>query len=334
MASLTRQRSVRSGRRLFSKGKYPENENVYLYVPSRGKEKEMTILYKKYRKYYYLFIAPAFVLYVMALLMPLFLGTIPYSFQKWNLMTGARSFTGIDNYIKLLSDTSFWQAFLFNISIGIWTIIGSNVLGFFIAYFLNKNIRAKGLIRALFFIPNIISAVLVAFIWTFIFAQILPNLAEIMGWDWLGSISWFGNPETASFTIILVSIWQQIGFLMIIYTAGLQTVPTELIEAGKMDGCTGFKLVRYIQLPLLMPTITINLFVSISGAFKAFDVPNAMTAGGPYGSTMTAAMDIYQEAFVKYNLGYGAAKSVVLFVAVAAVTLIQLHFTRKREVEL
>ena len=186
----------------------------------------------------------------------------------------------------------------------------------------------------MFFIPNIISAVLVAFIWTFIFAQILPNLADIMGWDWLGSISWFGTPGTASFTIILVSIWQQIGFLMIIYTAGLQTVPTELIEAGKMDGCTGLKLIRYIQLPLLMPTITINLFVSISGAFKAFDVPNAMTAGGPYGSTMTAAMDIYQEAFVKYNLGYGAAKSVVLFVAVAAVTLIQLHFTRKREVEL
>lgn len=294
----------------------------------------MTILYKKYRKYYYLFIVPAFVLYVLALLMPLFLGTIPYSFQKWNLMTGARSFTGIDNYIKLLSDKSFWQAFMFNISIGIWTIIGSNVLGFIIAYFLNKRIRAKGLIRALFFIPNIISAVLVAFIWTFIFAQILPNLAEIMGWEWLGSISWFGTPQTASFTIILVSIWQQIGFLMIIYTAGLQTVPAELIEAGKMDGCTGLKLVRYIQLPLLMPTITINLFVSISGAFKAFDVPNAMTAGGPYGSTMTAAMDIYQEAFAKYNLGYGAAKSVVLFIAVAAVTLIQLHFTRKREVEL
>ena len=294
----------------------------------------MAILYKKYKKYYYMFIIPALLLYALALLVPMFLGTIPYSFENWNLMSGSRSFAGINNYIKLLSDKDFWHAFLFNISIGIWTIVGSNVLGFIIAYFLNKKIRARGVIRALFFIPNIISAELVAFIWTFIFAQILPNLAEIMGWDWLGNISWFGSPGTASFTIILVSIWQQIGFLMIIYTAGLQTVPEELIEAGKMDGCTGFRLVRYIQLPLLMPTITINLFVSISGAFKAFDVPNAMTAGGPYGSTMTAAMDIYQEAFVRYNLGYGAAKSVVLFAAVAAVTLIQLHFTRKREVEL
>ena len=294
----------------------------------------MSILYKKYKKYYYMFIIPALLLYTFALLIPLFLGTIPFSFENWNLMHGTKSFAGFENYIKLFSDADFWKAFLFNLNLGAWTIIGSNVVGFIIAYFLNKSIKAKGLIRALFFIPNIISAVLVAFIWTFIFAQILPNIAEMMNLEWLGSISWFGSPKTATVTIILVSIWQQVGFLMIIYTAGLQTIPDELIEAGKIDGCTGLHLIRHIQLPLLMPTITINLFVSISGAFKAFDVPNAMTAGGPYGSTMTAAMDIYKEAFVKYNLGYGAAKSVVLFLTVAAITLIQLRITRKREVEL
>lgn len=294
----------------------------------------MTLLYKKYKKYYYMLIIPALLLYAFALLIPLFLGTIPFSFENWNLMSGSKSFAGFENYIKLFSDTDFWKAFLFNLNLGVWTIVGSNILGFAIAYFLNKSIRAKGLIRALFFIPNIISAVLVAFIWTFIFAQILPNIADMMNWEWLGNISWFGSPQTATFTIILVSIWQQVGFLMIIYTAGLQTIPGELIEAGKMDGCTGFHLIRHIQLPLLMPTITINLFVSISSAFKAFDVPNAMTAGGPFGSTMTAAMDIYKEAFVKYNLGYGAAKSVVLFLTVAAITLIQLRITRKREVEL
>lgn len=294
----------------------------------------MTLLYKKYKKYYYMLIIPALLLYAFALLIPLFLGTIPFSFENWNLMSGSKSFAGFENYIKLFSDTDFWKAFLFNLNLGVWTIVGSNILGFAIAYFLNKSIRAKGLIRALFFIPNIISAVLVAFIWTFIFTQILPNIADMMNWEWLGNISWFGSPQTATFTIILVSIWQQVGFLMIIYTAGLQTIPGELIEAGKMDGCTGFHLIRHIQLPLLMPTITINLFVSISSAFKAFDVPNAMTAGGPFGSTMTAAMDIYKEAFVKYNLGYGAAKSVVLFLTVAAITLIQLRITRKREVEL
>lgn len=293
----------------------------------------MSILYRKYRKFYYLLIVPALVLYAGALLIPLLGGTIPYSFLNWNLMSGKKSMAGFSNYVKLISDSGFRMAFWFNIKLGVLTIIGSNLAGFVLAYFLNKEIKAKGLIRSLFFIPNIISAVLVAFIWTFIFSQILPNIAQLMDWEWLGSISWFGTPQMAAFTIVVVSIWQQIGFLMMIYTAGLQTIPADLIEAGKIDGCTGFKLIRYIQLPLLMPTITINLFVSISGAFKAFDVPNAMTAGGPYGSTMPVAMDIYKEAFGKYNMGYGAAKSVVLFLIVAAVTLIQLHITRKKEVE-
>ena len=294
----------------------------------------MSILYKKNRIFYFLLLCPALLLYGFALLVPLFGGTIPYSFLKWNLMSGKKSFTGLSNYARLFSDSGFKAAFLFNIKLGIFTIIGSNIAAFLLAYFLNKNIRAKGLVRSLFFIPNIISAVLVAFIWTFIFAQALPGIAKAMGIDWLAAISWFGTPQMASFTIILVSIWQNIGFLMMIYTAGLQTIPTDIVEAAEIDGCRGLKMIRYIQLPLLMPTITINLFVSISGAFKAFDIPNAMTAGGPYGSTMPVAMDIYQEAFVKYNMGYGAAKSVVLFLTVAAITLFQLYFTRKREVEL
>lgn len=294
----------------------------------------MSILYRKNRKFYFLLLCPALLLYGFALLVPLFGGTIPYSFLKWNLMSGKKSFAGISNYVRLFSDSSFQAAFIFNLKLGVFTIIGSNIAAFVLAYFLNENIRAKGLIRSLFFIPNIISAVLVAFIWTFIFAQVLPGLAKIMELEWLANISWFGTPQMAFLTILIVSIWQNVGFLMMIYTAGLQTIPKDIVEAAKMDGCKRFNMVKYIQMPLLMPTITINLFVSISGAFKAFDIPNAMTAGGPYGSTMPVAMNIYQEAFVKYNMGYGASKSVVLFLTVAAITMLQLYFTRKKEVEL
>lgn len=293
----------------------------------------MSILYRKNRLFYFLLLCPALLLYGFALIVPLFGGTIPYSFLKWNLMSGKKSFTGISNYVRLFSDSGFQTAFLFNLKLGLFTIIGSNIFAFILAYFLNENIRAKGVVRSLFFIPNIISAVLVAFIWTFIFAQVLPGVAKIFGIDWLANISWFGTPGMATLTIIIVSIWQNVGFLMMIYTAGLQTIPTDIVEAARMDGCKGLRMIRHIQMPLLMPTFTINLFVSISGAFKAFDIPNAMTAGGPYGSTMPVAMDIYQEAFVKYNMGYGAAKSVVLFLTVAAITLFQLYFTRKREVE-
>lgn len=278
-------------------------------------------------------ILPALAIYAFALLVPLFGGTIPYSFMKWNLMTGSKSFVGFDNYVKLFSDLKFWKSFLFNLEVGLFTIIGSNILGFILAYFLNENIKAKGVIRAMFFIPNIVSAVLVSFIWVFIFTCAMPALGETFGWEWLTNISWFGTPKMATFTIIVVSVWQSVGFLMIIYTAGLQTIPKDVLESAELDGCHGLQKVLKIQLPLLMPTITINLFVSISSAFKLYDISNAMTGGGPYGSTMPVAMNIYQEAFTKYNLGYGSAKSVILFLAVAAVTLIQLYVTRKKEVE-
>lgn len=293
----------------------------------------MSLLYKKNRKFYLMLILPALAIYAFALLVPLFGGTIPYSFMKWNLMTGSKSFVGFDNYVKLFSDLKFWKSFLFNLEVGLFTIIGSNILGFILAYFLNENIKAKGVIRAMFFIPNIVSAVLVSFIWVFIFTCAMPALGETFGWEWLTNISWFGTPKMATFTIIVVSVWQSVGFLMIIYTAGLQTIPKDVLESAELDGCHGLQKVLKIQLPLLMPTITINLFVSISSAFKLYDISNAMTGGGPYGSTMPVAMNIYQEAFTKYNLGYGSAKSVILFLAVAAVTLIQLYVTRKKEVE-
>ncbi len=295
--------------------------------------RDMSILYKKNRKFYLMLILPALAVYALALLVPMFGGTIPYSFLKWNLMTGKKAFIGLDNYIKLFSDTGFWKSFLFNLEVGVFTIVGSNILGFVLAYFLNENIKAKGVIRAMFFIPNIVSAVLVSFIWVFIFTCAMPAIGAAIGWEGLANVSWFGTPGMATITIIVVSVWQNVGFLMIIYTAGLQTIPKDVMESAQLDGCSGLKKVLKIELPLLMPTVTINLFVSISGAFKMFDIPNAMTAGGPYGSTMPVAMNIYQEAFTKYNLGYGSAKSVVLFLTVAAVTLIQLYVTRKKEVE-
>lgn len=293
----------------------------------------MSILYKKNRKFYLLLILPALAVYALALLVPLFGGTIPYSFFKWNLMSGKKSFVGLENYIKLFSDTDFWKAFLFNLKVGVFMIVGSNIMGFVLAYFLNENIKAKGVVRAMFFIPNIVSAVLVSFIWVFIFTCAMPAIGNALSWEGLANVSWFGTPRMATITIIVVSIWQNIGFLMIIYTAGLQTIPKDVMESAQLDGCSGLKKILKIEIPLLMPTVTINLFVSISGTFKMFDIPNAMTGGGPYGSTMPVAMDIYQEAFTKYNLGYGSAKSVILFLTVAAVTLTQLYITRKKEVE-
>ena len=288
--------------------------------------------YKRRLKYYLLLILPALCIYIFAEIFPI-ISTVGYSFLKWNLMTNRKAFIGLQNYIKIFSDTAFWKSFGVNIELGVWTIIGSNILGFIIAYFLNEKLYSRGAIRTLFFIPNVISTVLISFIWVFIYSQVMPAIGKAITWDWLANASWFGTRRMAMITIITISIWQNIGFLMLIYTAGLQTISKDIIEASEMDGCTGLNKIFKIQIPLLMPSITINLFVSIASSFKAYDIANALTGGGPSGSTQPMSMNIYQEAFVKYNLGYGSAKSVILFIIVAIITCIQLYLTSRKEVE-
>lgn len=286
---------------------------------------------RKDRKWYLLLTLPAFVLYAFALVVPLIKGTIPNSLTNWNIISGARRFVGLQNYVNLLHDQDFIQSLVFTLVLGIFTIIGTNLIAFTVAMFLSDRIFANSLSRAMFFIPNIISGVMVAFVWVFIFTQALPVVGKTIGLRVLQDTSWFGTPTMATVATIIVSIWQGTGFLMVLYIAGLQTISTDVLEAAKLDGATGLKKVIHIQLPLLMPTITISLFVSIANAFKAFDIPFALTGGGPGGSTQTMALDIYNDAFGSFRYGYASAKSVILFLLVAIVTGIQLYITRGKE---
>ena len=175
---------------------------------------------------------------------------------------------------------------------------------------------------------------MVSFVWSFIFTGAIPNLAKILHIDALANISGFGNAGTSSDTVNFVTTWQSTGFLMMLYITGLQTIQKDVLEAAVLDGCTGIKKIIYIQLPLLMPTITINLFVSIAGAFKAFDIPLSLTSGGPANSTQTIALNIYNDAFGSFKMGYGSAKSIILLLLVGIIALIQLKITRKREVQM
>ena len=323
------------------KQKFLNNKNgTSVFYPAevysvRRKGGFMSDYFCKKNKWFYLGLTvPSMLLYFLALAGPLIFGTFPASFYNWNLIKGNKDFVGLGNFVKLLQDQTFLHSVAFTLILAAASILMSNLLGFVVAYFLDSNIRGKGVIRSLFFIPNIISGVMVAFVWSFIFTGAIPNLAEIFHIDALANISWFGKAGTAAFTVILVTTWQSAGFLMMLYVAGLQTIPKELLEAAVLDGCTGFKKIIYIQLPMLMPTITINLFVSIAGAFKAFDIPISLTGGGPANSTQTMAMNIYNDAFGAFKLGYGSAKSVILFLLVGVIALIQLRLTRKREVQM
>ncbi|MCI9612767.1 MAG: sugar ABC transporter permease [Eubacterium sp.] len=291
-------------------------------------------LYRKNKKFYLALLLPALVLYGGALVCPLLFGTLPYSFLNWNLMKGKRSFTGLTNYIRLFSDEKFIHAVCFTILLAVISILFSNLLAFAVAFMLDQNVRAKGVIRSFFFIPNIISGVMVAFVWSFIFTNAIPNIGQLLHIDALSNISWFGNPRMSMTAVVIVTAWQSTGFLMMLYVAGLQTIPKDVIEAAMLDGCVGFSKILKIQLPLLMPTVTINLFVSIAGAFKSFDIPLSLTGGGPANSTQTIALNIYTDAFGAYKTGYASAKSMLLFLIVAAIAFFQLRITRKREVQM
>ena len=216
---------------------------------------------KKNKWFYFGLTIPSMLLYVLALAGPLLLGTLPASFYNWNLIKGNKDFVGLGNYTKLLGDETFIHSVVFTLILAVISILMSNLIGFVIAYFLDSNVRCKGVIRSLFFIPNIISGVMVSFVWSFIFTGAIPNLAKILHVDALANISWFGNAGTAAFTVILVTTWQSTGFLMMLYITGLQTIQKDVLEAAVLDGCTGIKKIIYIQLPLLMPTITINLLI-------------------------------------------------------------------------
>jgi raffinose/stachyose/melibiose transport system permease protein len=293
-----------------------------------------SILYKKNIKYFILLIVPTLGLYLFSLVGPLFIGTIPMSFRDWNIFGGDKGFNGISNYIKLMSDQGFIDSLIFTAKLALFTILGTNILAFSFASLLNANIYARSISRSMFFIPNIISGIMVAFIWEFILTAAIPPVLEFMGLDFAANISWFGSSGMAMTSIIIVNIWQVTGFLMVLYIAGFQTISIDIIEAAKLDGCIGLNKVFRIQIPLLMQTITINLFVSIAIAFKAFDIPFALTGGGPGVSTQTVSINIYKDAFSTFNIGYSSAKSMVLFFIVAVIVIIQLTITRKREVEI
>ena len=197
-----------------------------------------------------------------------------------------------------------------------------------------RNVRARSVARSLFFLPNVISGIIIAYTWIFVYGNLLPSIGNLLHWSGLTNLSWFGTPRMAMLAILIVDVWKSLGFQMIIYINGLQNIPGDVLEAASIDGCTGLNAVRRIKLPLLMPSITVCLLLTIIGAFKSFDLSFALTNGGPMQSTQTIAYNIYTEAFTNNRMGYACAKSMVMMGMIAVVSLIQLKLTRSREVQM
>lgn len=279
-----------------------------------------------------LFVGPVLLAFTLIVLIPFFTG-IYYAFTDWNGVTGTVKWVGLDNFKYLFSeDKQFQKSFMLTTKYTVVSIILTNVIGFGLALLVAQRLKSRNLLRTVFFMPNLIGGLILGFIWQFIFVKGFASIGELTGIP-LFELAWLGDANTAFWGIVIVSLWQGAGYIMIIYIAALQNVPQELIEAARIDGANRFQILRHITMPLVAPAVTICLFLTTASSFKVFDANLSLTNGGPFKSTEMLALNIYTEAFVNNRYGIGEAKALIFFIVVAAITVLQVTISKKKEVE-
>ena len=272
-------------------------------------------------------------LYALMSIIPIFLAFY-YSLTNLNLLYPASDFVGFENYVKLFKDFAFKRSLVTTFKLSIAITVTVNIFGLLIAMMLNYNDRFHSILRTLFFIPQVLSAVIVSFIWKIILTDrgLLNAMLEQIGLiD--KPIHWLGLPSLATFSIGLVVVWQLIGFSTVIYLASLQGIPNELREAAHIDGAGRLQQFANITWPLIAPGVTINMVLMMIIAFKLFDQVAVLTAGGPGGSTETLSYYIVRMGFTNNRTGYASAMAVVLFLIIAAISGGVVGYLKKREVE-
>ncbi len=280
-----------------------------------------------------LFTAPAFVVFAAIKLIPAFLG-IGYSLTSWNGINPDYRFIGLENFVELFTqDENFWNALRFTLRYAIWIVFLINVTALGLALAIESLKRAKGIFRTVFYLPNMISMIIGSYMWSFIFTQVVYQLADNWGMTFLDH-SWIGDPGYSFTAILIVALWGGAGYVMVIYIAALQSVPRMLYEAATMDGAGPMRRFFSVTLPMIRQSFTICLFITLNNAFQVFDVVYALTGGGPGRSTQVVALNIYEEAFARSNrFGYATAKSTVLFAVLLIVTAVQVFVMKRREEE-
>jgi raffinose/stachyose/melibiose transport system permease protein len=201
-----------------------------------------------------------------------------------------------------------------------------------LAYFLTTGIKCQNLFRSGFFAPNLIGGIILGFIWNFIFSNVLVYIGKKLNIS-IFTTSWLGDPDKAFWAMVIASVWQYSGYMMVIYIAGLMNIPQELMEASSIDGANAFVRMKNIVMPLMVPSFIICVFLSLQRGFMVYDVNKALTNGGPFKSTQLISMHVYEKAFLSQQYGSGQAEAFFLFLMIAVVTLFQVYFGKKLEVE-
>ncbi len=281
-------------------------------------------MYSSIKRYFPIFVMPTLIAFVIAFLLPFVMG-LYLSFTEFATVTDAE-FVGLNNYIRAFTvDQNFLNSLTFTAAFTIVSVVTVNLFAFLLALALTRGIKGTNLFRTVFFMPNLIGGIVLGYIW-----NLLIN----------GVLGFFGVDITYSadygfWGLVLLINWQLIGYMMIIYIAGLQNIPHEMNEAASIDGASPLQTLRHITIPMVMPSVTICTFLTLTNSFKLFDQNLALTAGAPGRSTAMLALDIY-DTFYGRNLswqGVGQAKAVVFFLIVALIAFVQLRLTRSKEVD-
>ena len=280
-----------------------------------------------------LFSLPAIVLVCLMMYLPFILSGY-YSLTEWNGISKEARFIGVSNFKTIfLESEDFLGSLWFTARYTFFFVIFSNVFAIALAVVLTKKFRAANFFRGIFFIPYIMSMTIVGFIWKFIFTSGFEKLYEITEWN-LWNLSWLGDTSLVFYSVAFVGVWQSLGFYIVLYIAGLQAVPSDVLEAAVVDGATGRQKFFKVTLPLLGPSFTTCIFMSLTNGLKVFDIILALTKGGPGTATNSVTLQIYKEAFTSNNYGLGSAESIVYFLFVLIITQLVLKAFSRKEVDL
>lgn len=277
---------------------------------------------KAIRRYWPIFVLPTFLAFILGFIAPFVMG-VYLSFCKFTTVTDAK-FIGFSNYLKIFTDASFVHALWYTALFTIVTVVLINVLAFAVALLLTKGFNGTNIFRTVFFMPNLIGGIILGYIWQLLLNGVLLYMNRTLTYS---SVYGFWG-------LVILMCWQQIGYMMIIYIAGIQNIPGDLIEAAKIDGATSRQILKNVTIPMVMPSITICTFLTLTNSFKLFDQNLALTNGEPSNMSELLALNIFRTFYGRTGWeGVGQAKAVVFFLLVAAIALTQNWLTRRKEVQ-
>ena len=276
------------------------------------------------------FAALPLAIFTVVLVVP-FVNGFYYTFTDWDGFK-VDKFVGFSNYAESFADPKFWTTLRFTGLFVIVSLVLVNVVAFGLALIVTANLRSRNLLRTLFFVPNLVGGVVLGVIWQFIFNSAIVALANKYDWE-LFKQSWLQDTNKAFWALIIVTVWQSSGYMMIVYITGLVSIENDVLEASQIDGASPLRTLFAIKIPLMAQAFTIALFLTLRGGFMAYDVNVALTEGGPFRTTELISLHIFQDAFGEGNFGTGQSKAVIMFIVVALAALVQVTISKRYEVQ-